>query len=273
MTITPAQVPLLELVRVALAGMPFRSDAVNVIPPEIAYDACGGVMTPRLGCLLLVVSGCATASTPLSVDVRYNADAAKLQNAEALAGARIAVGRFRDSRPRRAGDMHAASYVGHDGSYDVGLTWRGRTFTAVPEVVQGLMVEELEHAGLSVEAVDATIRPGDSEAARAAGEKAHGDVVLGGEIHELIFKAPDAAHPSVRIDVQLFEGLTGKPLAKFTIAGSQNGDGDERPQQRVDELLERSFKPASHRLVERLSQEVTNLMAAAVKENEAAAAH
>jgi hypothetical protein len=228
----------------------------------------GGVMTPRL-LLLFVVSGCATTATPLSVDVRYNADAARLQNAEALAGARIAVGRFRDARPRRAGDMHAASYVGHDGSYDVGLTWRGRTFTAVPNVVQGLIVEELEHAGFSVEAVDATIGPGDSEAARAAGEKAHGDVVLGGEIRELIFQAPDAAHPSVRIEIQMFEGLSGKPLTKFSILGTQNGESAEaRPQQRVDELLERSFKQASHRLVERLAQEVTNLMAAAAKDGE-----
>jgi hypothetical protein len=220
------------------------------------------------------MSGCATTSSPLSVDVRYNADAARLQNADTLAGARIAVGRFRDVRPRRASDMHAVSYVGHDGSYDVGLTWRGRTFAAVPEVVQGLIVEELEHAGLSVEAVDATIRPGDNDAARAAGEKAHGDLVLGGEIHELIFLAPDAAHPSVRIDIQMYEGLTGKPLTKFTISGSQKGDsGEERPQQRVDDLLERSFKQASHRLIERLAQEVTNLMAAAAKESEAAAAH
>lgn len=231
-------------------------------------------MTPRVW-LLLLMSGCATSSTPLSVDVRYNADAARLQNAEALAGARIAVGRFRDTRPRRAGDLHAASYVGHDGSYDVGLTWRGRTFTAVPDVVQGLIVEELEHAGLSVDAVDTPIGPGDSEAARVAAEKAHGDVVLGGEIRELIFQAPDAAHPSVRIEIQLFEGLSGKPLAKFSIVGSQKGENAEaRPQQRVDELLERSFKQASHRLVERLAQEVTNLMAAAAKEGEAAeAAH
>src|SRR5438034_865533 len=98
-------------------------------------------MKHMLGWWVLVFSGCASA-TPLSVDVRYSADASRLSNAETLAGARIAVGRFADSRPRRTRDIHSASYVGHDGSYDVGLTWQGRTFAAVSQVVQALLVEE-----------------------------------------------------------------------------------------------------------------------------------
>ncbi len=225
----------------------------------------GEMMIHRLGLVLITLAGCA-AATPLSVDVRYSADAARVANAEQLASARIAVGRFSDSRPRRSADMHAASYVGHDGSYDVGLTWQGRTFASVPEVVQALLIEELEHAGLSVEPVDTVIKPGDVEAARVAAEKGHCDLALGGDIAELIYRTPDSRNGSVKMEVQLFEGVVGKALARFPASGSQNAEGEERPQQRVDALLERSFKQAAHRVVERVASEVAVLLAAANKE-------
>jgi hypothetical protein len=74
--------------------------------------------------------------SPLSLEVHYSADQQPLAPAEALSGLRIGVARFKDLRPRVADDIHAASYIAHDGTYHVGMTWNGRTFAPVSEVAQ-----------------------------------------------------------------------------------------------------------------------------------------
>ncbi len=210
--------------------------------------------------LALVGCGCTTTTTPLSVELRYSADAAPVAQAEALAGARIGVGRFADSRQLLGNDMHAASFVAHDGNYDLGVTWQGRTFAPVPVVVQALLIEELRHAGLSAEPIDAVVPPGDVAAARAAGERDHVDVVLGGDIHDL-------TNGLVAFDAALIEVAGGRSLMHQQFKGTfPTGDSSLTAQQRVDEVLNHSFRSVAHQMVSQLAKQLSGLIAAGTTE-------
>jgi hypothetical protein len=209
----------------------------------------------------LSVAGCMPPSTtPMSVDVRYSADAAPVPQAEALSSARIGVARFADKRPHASNDLHAASYVAHDASYDLGVSWHGRTFAATADVVQGLLIEELRHAGLTAEPIDSVVGPGDTAAAREAGEREHVDVVLGGSLREMV-------NGNVAIDGLLVDVAGGRTLMKAPFSASHSlRAGDQPAQDRVDEVMNQGFKPVAHQMVSSVARQLQALIAAGTTE-------
>ena len=208
----------------------------------------------------LGAAGCTPPSaTPMSIEVRYSADAAHVPQAEALASARIGVALFNDKRPHASNDLHAASYVAHDASYDLGVSYGGRTFAPIAEVVQGLLVDELRHAGLNAEPLSAEVGPIDAAAAREAGEREHVDVVLGGGLREL-------ANGNVAIDGLLVEVAGGKTLLKTPFTASHKLGTDQPAQDLVDEVMNQSFKPVAHQMVAQVAKQLEALLAAGTTE-------
>jgi hypothetical protein len=196
----------------------------------------------------------------MSVDVRYSADAAQVLHAEALSSARIGVAVFADKRPRSANDLHANSYVAHDATYDIGVSYGGRTFAPVAEVVQGLLVDELRHAGLNAEPLASEVGA-DAAAAREAGEREHVDVVLGGSLREMV-------NGNVTIDGLLVEVAGGKTLLKSPFSASHKLSGGDQPaQDRVDEVMNQSFKPVAHQMVSQVAKQLQLLLAAGTTES------
>jgi hypothetical protein len=214
---------------------------------------------PLMGRLsVLVLAACTTTLSPLSLDVHYAADRQPLAQAEALARVRVGVARFKDLRPLIADDIHARSYVAHDTSYHVGMTWNGRTFTPVAEVTQGLLVAQLQGAGLNVRAADAEVDDGAS--ARAVAQRGGFDVVLGGSIREFSFKG---GQPTVSLEVLLFHG--GDALLHAPLSESRRVDPQATAQARVDEVLDRSFRPVAQDLVAKIADQLAVLVAAEEK--------
>jgi len=212
--------------------------------------------------LILALSACEPVAS-LSVDLHYSADAPRVVDAEQLAGAHIGVARFLDSRPRDRQDIHSSSYVVEESSFHVGITWQGRTFVPVAVIVQGLLVEELRHAGLNAEAIDEELGPNDGAAARAVGERARCDLVLGGSIHELRHIIAGAAPArAISLEASLFEGLGGKELLHLPIGDTRRAGGEGRPQQDADELFRRTFQPVASRLVATIAEQIRRLMRA-----------
>jgi len=215
---------------------------------------------------VLTLAACVAGVSPLSLDVHYTADAPRAPGVELLSGLRVGVARFADERPGRGDDLHAASYVAEDAEYHVALSWGGRTFAPVARVVQGLLLRELRRAGFNADGIDAVLPPGGDRAARAAGERDHFDVVMTGRITELHAGDPS----SISLDVVLYEVEGGTRLYGATFAERFAGATDS-PQVRVDDLLERGFKPAAHQLIARLGEQLATYLAAATRAEEAAA--
>jgi hypothetical protein len=208
--------------------------------------------------LLLVVPACEPV-TSLSVELHYSADAPRMRDAETLAGARIGVARFLDSRPRDREDIHSASYIVEEQKFHVGVSFEGRTFAPAAVIVQSLLVEELRHAGLNAEPIDAELGPADSEGARVAGDRARCDLVLGGTIHEL---RHSTAMRRISLETGLFEGLGGKALFHMPLVAEGHAGGEGHPQQDADEFFHRTFQPVATRLVASVAEQIRKLIRA-----------
>jgi hypothetical protein len=212
-----------------------------------------------MGRLLVLLAACTQALSPLSLDVHYAADRQPLAQAAALGGVRVGVARFKDARPLIAGDIHARSYVAHDTSYHVGMTWNGRTFTPVAEVTQGLLVAQLQGAGLNVRAAEAEVE--DAASAKIVAQRDGFDVVLGGSIREFSFKG---GQPTVSLEVLLFRA-GGDALLDAPLSESRHVDPEASAQARVDEVLDRSFRPVARNLVAKIADQLAALVAAEEK--------
>jgi hypothetical protein len=208
----------------------------------------------RVWFLSLALVGCTDWLTPLSLDLHYSADAPRLSQAEQLKHLKIGVARFFDGRKLLPDDVHSASYVAQDKNYHIGLTWGGHTFAPVAEVVQGLLISELEHAGLTVVPLDARVDADDVSAAQAAGQGC--DIVLGGVIHVLAYNQSsfDDPNPTAEIEATAFELPEGRALfhGRYVRNGSV-GYNEPPRQQKVDRLFDRALRPAAHQLIKELA--------------------
>jgi hypothetical protein len=210
--------------------------------------------------LLMTLFGCGcTRLSPVSVELRYNADAQRIARAESLASIRIGVARFRDARARQPDDIHAESYVAENDAYRIGVSWGGRTFAPTVEVVQELLARELRHAGLMVEMVDAVVGRDDGELAKAAANGSQSDLILGGTLQELMARQQETPQRAVLLEVVLFEALGGNALLRMPFSDSQRGSDDAGPQRSVEELFTRSFKLVAHRIAAKVGEQVAKL--------------
>ncbi len=217
--------------------------------------------------MVVLLAACAAEISPMSLEVHYSADAPPI----ASAGLTVGVARFTDARPRAVEDLHSASYVAHDGAYHLGLTWNGRTFASAAAVIQGLLVNELERAGIKVILLDAQVDSDDAPGAQVAARGC--DVVLGGTIRGFAFNHPGgAAEPTVDVEVTLFEGASGKGLmhAPFTEHHRVTAEGSR--QRHIDDLFDQSFRPVAHQIIGEVARGMSDLAAARQAAAAAAAA-
>jgi hypothetical protein len=203
---------------------------------------------------LVILAGCAGEISPLSLEVHYQADSPRLTVEDSL---RVGVGRFSDARPRTPGDFHTASYVARDRSYHLGLSWNGRTFAAANLVTQALLVDELRHAGIDALPLDVEIAADDLPGAIAAGRNAHLDAVLGGTLHELSDTVENGA--AMELEAALFDSTAEKALLHAPFGETRAVPAELTSQQRIDDLLQRSFRPLAHQLVAQVGRELVSL--------------
>jgi hypothetical protein len=210
----------------------------------------------RKALLVVSVVACVDLQTPLSLDLHYAADAPRLPQLEKLSGLKIGVARFFDGRKNNAEDPHSPSYVAHDKSYHMGVSYGGRTFASISTVVQGLLVKELTHAGLNVVALDAQLDGDDVSAAQAAAQQC--DLVMGGLIRNFAFNHSSFDDPEPTVDIEATAFAMPDGVARFhghylkTFAPT--GYNEPPRQERIDSLFDRGLRPAAHQLIVELGR-------------------
>lgn len=134
----------------------------------------------RLLCfvLLAVLASCST-----SYKVRYEPHRGVDVGAPALAGTRIGVLRPADARQwTQTFGTQAESWLFNQDGLTFGVTYDGREFTPIPELVQALLVKELRAAGVDAVAVDAAPNETDAAAIMSAGRTSKSDWLIGGRV-------------------------------------------------------------------------------------------
>jgi len=132
--------------------------------------------------VILLGAGCTRA-----LEVSYNADVQRLTQADALAGIPVGVAKFEDKRAWvDQSDPRTLSYVGQAGPWRLGMDYKGKEYVPVRDVVQDVLVESFNKAGLSAKTIEQILAKKDGPAFRQVGEQGGFRYVLGGEI--LVFE-------------------------------------------------------------------------------------
>lgn len=189
--------------------------------------------TPRgwigLGIVLLAVLG-ATGCTR-SLEVAYAPSLYRLPEADQLKGTVLGVATFEDRRsfidrtePQSAGyfmQMHAWRF---------GLTYKGREYVPVADLVQSLFVDEFTRAGIETRPIPKVLTKDTVPAMRAAGEKHAATHVLGGRV--LVFEVVNEekvftiiSRRAVTLELTLLQVRSGDLALETTV--TQNDRQDE----------------------------------------------
>src|SRR5262245_9309991 len=108
---------------------------------------------PIIALMLLCLTGAIGCSH--SYDVRYQPGMPRLEHTEKLGGVRLGIATFEDLRPGvDPNDRKTSSYVGAVGVWrKFALSYKGKDFVPVADVVQSLLVEEFNRAGIATIAI------------------------------------------------------------------------------------------------------------------------
>ena len=133
---------------------------------------------------VILLAGCAATQT---IDASYASQISRLPNAGQLERVAVGVVNFVDTRPIvNAEDRTSASYVAIQGSWNFGLTYDGKEYVPVRDVLQDVLVDDHQRAGLTAKPLGQVVGEEDFAKVAALGEQNAVDYVVSGEI--LVFE-------------------------------------------------------------------------------------
>lgn len=209
---------------------------------------------------LLVALGALSGCTQ-SLEMTYNPALYRLTQADALRGIPLGVARLEDRRATlERSEAQSLSYVLRQGAYRFGLTYKGREFTPVADIIQGLFLDEFQRAGVEAKPIPDVLTKDGVAAMRAAGEKAGVAYVLGGRI--LVFEIVNQpgmwtveSRRSITLEITLARVATGELALDTTV--SQNDARDEgmgiMHSTNVDRLMNTTFRQVVVQVVEQVA--------------------
>lgn len=105
----------------------------------------------------------------------------------------IGIGRFRDARPEaRINSDPSKGYLSQSGPFKAGLTYEGRRYIPINELIQDLLIKELQSVGVDAKAIGGgQIALNRRDLTRLAHE-AGTTYALGGQIQDFVFSYPEA---------------------------------------------------------------------------------
>lgn len=225
----------------------------------------GGRRWAALPVVLASVALGALAGCTQSLEMRYNPALYRLTQADSLRSIPLGVAKLEDRRPTiERSEPQSLSYVLRQGAYRFGLTYKGREFVPVADIVQGLFLEEFRRAGVEAKAIPDILTKDGLPAMRAAGENAGVAYVLGGRI--LVFEIVNQpgmwtveSRRSITLEITLARVATGDLALDTTV--SQNDARNEGMgvlhTTNVDRLMNTVFRQVVVQVVEQVAAKLS----------------
>lgn len=216
---------------------------------------------PALPVVLMAATLGALAGCAQSLPMSYNPALYRLTQADSLRGILLGVAKLEDRRATlERSEPQSLSYVLRQGAYRFGMTYQGREFTPVSDVVHGLFLDEFQRAGVEVKPIPDILTKDAVPAMRAAGEKAGVAYVLGGRI--LVFEIVNQpgmwtieSRRSITLEINLLRVTTGDLALDTTV--SQNDARNEGMgilhTTNVDRLMNNAFRQVVVQVVEQVA--------------------
>jgi hypothetical protein len=204
---------------------------------------------------LAALAGCTR-----SLEVTYAPALYRLPQADQLKGIVLGVAKPEDRRASvNQSDPDNLTYIMRQGSWRFGLTYKGREFVPVADLVQMLFVDEFTRAGVESKPIAKILTKDKLADMRAAGEQAGVPYVLGGRV--LVFEITNdvgwtiVSRRSVTLEVTLVRVQSGDLAFDNVIS---MGDRDESAwaishATSVDRLMNSAFRQVVTQVVEQVA--------------------
>lgn len=128
--------------------------------------------------IILIMSGCTK-----SISAKYNSDMTRLSNASALENVSLGVAKFNDKRSWvDVKDAKSESYIALQSPWKFGMTYEGKDYIPVKDLVQTIFVKEFINAGINAKPIDHVLSKLNITDIRDINKQANADYILGGEI-------------------------------------------------------------------------------------------
>jgi hypothetical protein len=211
--------------------------------------------------LVIVAALAATAGCKQSIEMTYSPALYRLDRADALRGIALGVAKLEDRRPSiERNDLESLSFFMSQGPWRFGLTFQGKEYTPVADVVQSVFVDEFTRAGIETKTIPQILTKDAIPAMREAGEKAGVAYVLGGRV--LVFEAVNQdkfwtieSRRSIILEINVVRVATGDISLDTTV--SQTNQKDEgmgiRHTTNVDRLMNTVFRQVVVQVVEQVA--------------------
>jgi hypothetical protein len=196
-----------------------------------------------------------------SLEMSYTPALYRLPQAERWEGKRLGIAKLEDRRS--VIDRTEPQSLGHvmqQGPWRFGLTYEGREYVPVADLVQALLVSEFKRAGIEAEAIPEVLTKDRAPAMRAAGEKAGAAYVLGGRI--LVFEIVNedkfwtiVSRRSITLEINVVAVGSGESVLDTTVAQTDRRDEGMgiRHSTNVDRLMNTVFRQVVTQVVEQVA--------------------
>lgn len=215
------------------------------------------IIIAMLVSLAVALSGCTR-----SLEMTYNPAAYRLPQSDVLRGVALGVAKFED---RRAWidrtEPQSLGYVMQQGSWKFGLTYQGKEYIPVQDLVQAILVDEFRRAGLEqVTAIPDVLTKDAAPAMRTAAAQQRLGYVLGGRIH--VFEIVNevgfwtvTSRRAVTLEIHLLQaGIGGLALDTTVSQLDRQGEGmGVRHSTNVDRLMNTVFRQVVTSVVEQVA--------------------
>jgi hypothetical protein len=205
---------------------------------------------------LVPLSGCTR-----SLDMTYNPALYRLAQADQLKGKVLGVAKLEDRRSViDQTEPQSLGYVMQQGPWRFGLTYQGREYVPVGDLVQALFVDEFGRAGVEAKAMPQVLTKDSLPAMRAAGEQAGVRYVLGGRV--LVFEIVNedkfwtiVSRRSVTLEITVVDVPSGGSILDTTVAQTDRRDEGMgvRHSTNVDRLMNTVFRQVVTQVVEQVA--------------------
>ena len=202
------------------------------------------------------VSGCTR-----SLEMSYSPSLYKLPQANKVGGIAVGVGKLEDRRSWiDRSEPQSLGYVMQQGPWRFGLTFQGRDYVPVADLVQTLFVDEFGRAGLEAKPIAQVLTKENPSAMRAAGQQNGVPYVLGGRI--LVFEIVNeqgfwtiTSRRSVTLEISLAQVRSGDLVLDTTLTQTDRRDEGMGilHSTNVDRLMNTVFRQVVTQVVEQVA--------------------
>lgn len=222
-------------------------------------------MKKLLALVIGLVVGTLLSGCTRSLDVAYQADAARLSNATAVEKVTLGVAKFEDKRAWvENGNPKSESYVALQGPWKFGLSYKGAEYVPVKDILQDLLVQELTNAGFKTKTLDKVLSTANAQSIKEFNQDQAFDYILGGQL--LAFEYVNetgmwtvTSRRSATLNFNLFQGGNAEVLID-TIINETDREGEGMGvmhSTNVEKLMNRVFKKVAQQIIQKTSDKIS----------------